>query len=86
MRMRLAPSRQQVCVDSLVFSEELYAAKLAVSDAFFDFATQVGELIPTLETMTVKALIDRCVELGITFHAQKSMKTPPEPCIMYTRT
>ena len=71
MRMRLAPTRQQICLDSITYSEELYTAKLAASDAFYDFAVKVGELIPTLETMTVTALIDRCLELGIQFHALK---------------
>ena len=70
MRMRLAPTWQQVCLDSSTHSEELFNARLTASDAFYDFATKVGELVPTLETMTVKAIIDRCDELGVTFHAQ----------------
>ena len=69
MRMRLASTWQQVCLDSITYSEELFAAKLTTSDAFYDFATKAGELIPTLETMTVKALIVRGQELGIQFHA-----------------
>ena len=56
---------------SITCSEELFAATKTTSDAFFDFATKAGELIPTLETMTAKAVVDRCVELGITYHAQK---------------
>ena len=71
MRMRLAPTRQQICLDSITYSEELFTAKLAASDAFYDFAAKAGELIPTLETMTGKQLIDRCRELGIQFHALK---------------
>ena len=73
-------------MDSITYSEELFNGKLTASDAFYDFATKAGELIPTLETMTVKALIDRCLELGIQFHALKVNETPPEPCSMYTRT
>ena len=34
MRMRLAPSRQQVCLDSISYYEDLFAAKLATSDSF----------------------------------------------------
>ena len=58
-------------MDSITYSEELFAAKLAASDSFYDFATKAGELIPALESMTAKAVVDRCSELGIAFHAQK---------------
>ena len=71
MRMRVGPSRQQVVLDNITYSEELFVAKLTASDAFYDFATKAGELIPTLENMTAKAVVERCSELGIAFHAQK---------------
>ena len=71
MRMRVGPSRQQVVLDNITYSEELFVAKLTASDAFYDFATKAGELIPALESMTAKAVVDRCSELGIAFHAKK---------------
>ena len=46
MRLRLGPSRVQVSLDSISYSEDLFAAKTLASDSFFDFAQKLIDLFP----------------------------------------
>ena len=46
MRLRLGPSRVQVSLDSISYSEDLFAAKTVVSDSFFDFAQKLIDVFP----------------------------------------
>ena len=44
IRVRNGATRQQVLLDSLSYSEDLFAHKAGHSDSFFDFAEKVAEL------------------------------------------
>lgn len=74
MRLRVAPSRDQIILDSISYSEELYATKSASSDSFFDWVEKVVGVFPkepTFVSLTGKAVKDRGDKLGITFHGNK---------------
>ena len=57
-------------MDIITYYEESFAVKLAVCDTFLDCATKYCELIPNLENLTARALVDRREQLGITYHVQ----------------
>ena len=59
------------CLDSITYSEELFAAKTASSDSFFDYTQKVVELFPrepAFSGISVKAAQGHAKKLGITFH------------------
>jgi len=71
MRVRLGPSLQQITVDSLSYSEELYATNCVTSDSFFDFVVKVESLLGSAAgEMNSKQLQQRCRDLAISFHGQ----------------
>ena len=63
MRLRLAPSYVQVCLDSITYGEDLHNAKMAASDSFFDFAQKVISLFPAeppFKDLVRRAVISKC--------------------------
>ena len=80
VRVRVAPSQVQCVLDSLSYSEELFVAKEATSDSFFDFTVKVVRLFPgepAIGSMTTKDLKTKLDKLGVTFHGS----TPNENVI-----
>lgn len=74
LRLRVGPSYTQVSLDSITYSEDLYAAKTASSDSFFDFTEKVMGLFPAepaVGGMTSKAVIEHMDKLGVTFHGKR---------------
>ena len=74
MRLRVAPSYKQVCLDSITFSEDLFAAKTASSDHFLDFGDKVVSLFPSepaFFSLAVKTIQDHAGKLGLTFHGSE---------------
>ena len=47
IRMRCGPSRKQLILDSMTYSEDLFAANFTTSDSFFDFAQKVNDVFPS---------------------------------------
>ena len=73
MRVRAAPSLQQITVDSLSYSEELFAGNSLTSDSFFDFVVKVASLLGSAASdgsMNSRLLQKRCSDLAVTFHGQ----------------
>ena len=71
MRMRVAPSLKQVTLDSVSYSEQLWSAKLATSDSFFDWCDKVVTLFPNKSAvgdMPVKDVQKQFGQLGVTYH------------------
>ena len=70
LHMRCGPSMKQVALDSITYSEDLFASNSASSDAFLTFAEKVMSVIPThyLATASVKNIIARAATLGLSFH------------------
>ena len=74
MRIRVAPSKTQVALDSITYSEDLFAAKAASSDSFYDFTEQIVDLFHPSEafgTLPAKTIQGHAAKLGVTFHGQK---------------
>ena len=74
MRLRLGPSRVQVSLDSISYSEDLFAAKTVVSDSFFDFAQKligVFPIEPAFGGLSGKMMKDHADKLGIRYHGNK---------------
>jgi len=77
MRMRVAPTFKQVILDSVSYSEQLFAAKLATSDSFFDWCDKVVTLLGAYSTaavgdMPVKDVQKQFEQLGVTYHGVKT--------------
>ena len=70
LQMRCGPSMQQVSLDSITYSEDLFAANSASSDAFLAFAEKVMSALPAgfLQSHSVKNIVARAESLGISFH------------------
>jgi hypothetical protein len=70
MQVRCGPTIQQVLLDSITYSEDLYAANSGTSDAFLTFAEKVISALPPgfLQTKTAKNVVERAASLGISFH------------------
>ena len=70
IRVRNGATRKQVVLDSLSYSEELFAHKAGHSDSFFDFAEKFADLIgkANLDKMSVKAISTAAAKLNVTFH------------------
>ena len=70
LHMRLGPSMKQVALDSITYSEDLFAYNSAQSDAFLTFAEKVMSVLPAefLTTASVKNIVGRAATLGISFH------------------
>ena len=70
LQVRCGPTLQQVLLDSITYSEDLYAANSASSDAFLTFAEKVMSALPPdfLQSSTVKKIVVRAESLGISFH------------------
>ena len=74
MRVRVAPSKTQVALDSITYSEDLFAAKAASSDSFYDFTETNVDLFHPSEafgTLPAKTIQGHAAKLGVTFHGQK---------------
>ena len=74
MRLRCGPSKTQVCLDSITYSEDLFAANASSSDSFFDFTQKVIQLFPAelaVGSMSVKAVISAADKAGISYHGIK---------------
>ena len=71
LRLRLGPSTVQVILDSITYSEDLFAAQCANSDSFMTFAEKLVFALPSgfIGTNSVKGIVARMSSLGITFHA-----------------
>ena len=46
MRVRVGPSKIQVALDSITYSEDLHTGKAASTDSFFDFTAKSIERVP----------------------------------------
>ena len=70
IRVRNGATRKQVVLDSLSYSEELFAHKAGHSDSFFDFAEKFADLVskPNLDKMSAKAIATEVAKLNVTFH------------------
>ena len=71
MRMRMAPSHVQICLDSITYGEDLHVAKMASSDGFFDFAQKVIALFPThppFVRLLRREIQATCEKHKVTFH------------------
>ena len=70
LRLRLGPSMVQVTLDSITYSEDLFAAHSANSDSFMTFAEKVMVALPPgfLGSTSVTNIVIRTTNLGISFH------------------
>ena len=72
MRLRLAPSHSQVCLDRITYGEDLHNANHAASDSFFDFAQNLIALHGTdpqsFALLQRKAVQTFCDNNQIKFH------------------
>ena len=70
LQVRLAPSLQQVNLDSMTYSEDLYSAVQSSSDAFLTFAEKFLACVPAdfLHTSSNKQIVAKAKLLGISYH------------------
>jgi hypothetical protein len=71
LRLRLGPSKVQVALDSITYSEDLYAGKTASSDSFFDYTVKALCVLPqkpAVTELTSRQVQEQATRLGITFH------------------
>ena len=71
IRVRVAPSLAQVVLDSITYSEDLYAGKEATSDSFFDWTDKVFSLLSpkaAVDAMMLKDLKAAVDKLAVTYH------------------
>ena len=70
MHVRCGLSMKQVSLDSITYSEDLFAANSTSSDSFFTFAEKVLTVFPAdfLSTNSAAKIVLRAGNLGITFH------------------
>ena len=70
MRIRVAPSLKQVILDSVSYSEQLWASKLATSDSFFDWCDKVVNLFhgSAVGCVSWKYVQTVMKDLGVTYH------------------
>ena len=71
MRLRLAPSSEQVSVDSISYSEELFTANQLYSDSFVDFSQKAVACFKdeaAFAAMTGKQMKEFLGKLGVRFH------------------
>ena len=71
MRLRLGPSREQVSLDSISYSEDLFAARTLSSDSFFDYSQKVIDLFPpepAFGGLTGRVVKEHAERLGLRFH------------------
>ena len=71
MRLRAGPDRKQVMLDSITYSEDLFAIKTATSDAFLDFSAKVINLFPPSPAfggLQVPQILATTKSMALTFH------------------
>ena len=70
MQVRCAPSLQQVNLDSMTYSEDLYSAIQSNSDAFLTFAEKFVACFPAdfLNTSSQKVIVTKARLVGISYH------------------
>ena len=71
LRLRCGPDIKQITLDSITYSEDLFASNLASSDSFFDFALKVVVLLGDVSNHTRNSLTEAAAKIGLSFHGKK---------------
>ena len=70
IRMRVAPTFKQLDLDTISYSEDVFAAQGATADSSLDFITKARHLVSAHSGATNPQLIQEFKSLGLLFHGK----------------
>ena len=70
IRMRVAPSTSQVMLDTLTYSEDLFAAQAAAGDSFLDLVLKVKYLVTAVLGASIPKLTEKFAQMGFLYHGR----------------
>ena len=70
IRMRVAPTFQQIIKDAISYSEDVYAAQGATTDSSLDFITKASHLVNARKDANNAQFVQEFKDLGLLFHGK----------------